>query len=73
MPYNIEKSAHRRGEYVGHAAGLVWQITKSKSSFGSWQARPMAHTCGDNVQLLNTIIYAFRLSDLSDKLSAFNA
>tara|TARA_R110000868_G_scaffold379713_1_gene645645 strand:+ start:627 stop:809 length:183 start_codon:yes stop_codon:yes gene_type:complete len=25
---NIEKSAFRRGEYVGYAAGLVWHIRK---------------------------------------------
>jgi hypothetical protein len=27
-PSNIEKSAFRRGEYVGYAAGLVWHIRK---------------------------------------------
>ena len=25
---NIEKSAFRRGEYVGYAAGFVWHIRK---------------------------------------------
>ena len=25
---NIEKSAFRKGEYVGYAAGLVWRICK---------------------------------------------
>jgi hypothetical protein len=25
---NIEKSAFRRGEYVGYAAGLVWHIRR---------------------------------------------
>jgi hypothetical protein len=34
---NIEKSAFRRGQYVGYAKG-VWTITKSSSSYGCWFA-----------------------------------
>ena len=70
MPYNIEKSGFRRGEYVGYAAGLVWRITKSTSSFGSWQARPL--DCAHDARLNSTILYAFRLNDLSQKLEAFH-
>lgn len=67
MPFNIEKSAFRRGEYVGYAAGVVWRITKSRSSFGTWHAAPM--TRSGNQQLDNTNLFAFRLSDMSDKLA----
>jgi hypothetical protein len=28
MPHNIEKSAFRRGEYVGYGSGHVWRIRK---------------------------------------------
>ncbi len=69
---NIEKSAFNRGEYVGYGGGLVWRIARSNSSFGNWTARPCEHTCGDSQTLRNTIIFAWRLKDLSAKLSAFN-
>ena len=28
MPYNIEKSAFRRGEYVGYGGGALWRISR---------------------------------------------
>ncbi len=60
--HNIEKSAFRRGEYVGYAHG-VWRITKP-SLFGSWCARNVTDPCTPS-------LYARRLKDLSDKLTAF--
>jgi hypothetical protein len=35
---NIDKSAFRKGEYVGYANGKVFHITKSKASSGNWHA-----------------------------------
>lgn len=58
---NIEASAFRKGEYVGYADG-VWLVRKSNSSFGTWSARKR----DDNQAPL---LFAFRLSDLSDKLA----
>jgi len=58
--HNIEKSAFRRGEYVGYAHG-VWRITKSKSPFGTWCA---THT----TEVRRGSVYAFRLKDLSTEL-----
>jgi hypothetical protein len=66
--HNIEKSAFRRGEYVGYADGCVWRITKSMSTFGSWCAL-VSH--GDNAHAhTNRFIFAFRLHDMSQKLAA---
>jgi hypothetical protein len=58
---NIEKSAFRRGEYVGYAKG-VWQIRKTNSTFGNWSAR-------HRDDLNQPVLFAFRLSDLSEKLA----
>lgn len=33
--HNIEKSAFRRGEYVGYASGLVFRVIRVN---GGWQA-----------------------------------
>jgi hypothetical protein len=70
MPYNIEKSGFHRGEYVGYAAGYVFKVTKSTSSFGNWSAR-LARYNPVNPRLSNRIFYGFTLADLSDKLDAF--
>jgi hypothetical protein len=35
---NIEKSAFRKGEYVGYANGKVFKIKKSNSTYGNWFA-----------------------------------
>jgi hypothetical protein len=63
--HNIEKSAFRRGEYVGYAHG-VWIIRKSNSSYGTWSARHR-----DDIK--RPTLFAFRLSDLSAKLDAIKA
>lgn len=68
--YNIEKSAFNRGEYVGYAAGYVFRITRTNSSFGNWSAR-LARYNPVNPQLSNRIFYAFTLESMSDKLDAF--
>lgn len=58
--HNIEKSAFRKGEYVGYAGGLIYQVRKSNSSFGNWVAWVRDEPP----------IYAFRLAELSEKLTA---
>ena len=70
LPHNIEKSAFRRGEYVGYAAGYVFRVERSSSSFGNWQAR-LARFNPVNPRLSNRIFYAFTLSDMGDRLDAF--
>ena len=70
LPYNIEKSAFRRGEYVGYSAGYVFRVERSNSSFGNWQAR-LAQYNPVNPRLSNRIFYAFTLVDLGAKLDAF--
>ena len=58
---NIEKSAFRKGEYVGYANG-VWHIRRSSSAYGQWVA---AHSTDRNAPR----VYSWRLSDLSAKLA----
>lgn len=70
LPHNIEKSAFRQGEYVAYAAGYVFQVQRSTSSFGNWQAR-LARYNPVNPRLSNRIFYGFTLADLSEKLDAF--
>ena len=60
---NIEKSAFRRGEYVGYAKG-VWIITRSNGSDGNWFARHR-----DNPRA--PFFYAMRLEDMSRKLEGY--
>lgn len=62
---NIEKSAFRKGEYVGYGHG-VWIITKSNSSYGTWAAR---HQDDNRAPTL----FAFTLEKLSTKLNAYAA
>lgn len=62
---NIEKSAFKKGEYVGYGHG-VWHITKSNSSYGTWAAR---HRDDNRAPIL----FAFSLKKLSTKLSAYAA
>ena len=57
---NIEKSAFRKGEYVGYGGGKVWHIRKSNSSYGNWFAY--------NRDKHNEQIYAMRLADLQNQL-----
>ena len=58
--HNIEKSAFRKGEYVGYSEGKVYRISKTNSSFGSW----FAH----NQDNWNDQIFAFGLDSMSKKL-----
>lgn len=63
--HNIEKSAFKRGEYVGYGGGKVWRIRKTL--FGGWKWA--AHvTDGDY-----DTVYADRLSDMSTKLDKMPA
>lgn len=58
---NIEKSVFRKGQYVGYGGGFVWRITKSTSSFGVW--------CARNTSKENTMLWAWTLAEMSNKLS----
>jgi hypothetical protein len=59
---NIEKSAFRRGEYVGYAHG-AWRITGRS---GEWRATPNAGTDG------RAPITGATLADLSEQLTQQN-
>ncbi len=59
---NIDKSAFRKGEYVGYSAGKIYRIRRSNSSFGSWFAF--------NRDDFNDQIFAFGLAAMSKKLEA---
>lgn len=59
MYHNIEKSAFRRGEYVGYADG-VWSITKNERSSEKWLAVKRDGPVN--------ILYADTLKELSEKL-----
>jgi hypothetical protein len=59
--HNIEKSAFRKGEYVGYSNGKVYRITKSNSSFGNWHAH--------NQDNWNDQFFAFGLQSMSEKLA----
>jgi len=59
---NIERSAFRKGEYVGYCEGKVYRIRKTNSSFGTWFAYDR-----DNY---NDQIFAFGLESMSIKLQA---
>ena len=60
--HNIEKSAFRRGQYVGYGGGKVWHIRKTNSTYGNWIAWDRDNEANP--------VYAFRLKDMSDKLAA---
>jgi hypothetical protein len=59
---NIEKSAFRKGEYIGYCEGRIYHIRKTNSSFGTWFAHDR-----DNY---NDQIYAFGLESMSKQLQA---
>ena len=63
--HNIEKSAFRRGEYVGYGGGKVWHIRKASTSYGTWAA----HVQND----WNTQLFAFSLAKLSAQLAALKS
>jgi len=58
--HNIEKSAFRKGEYVGYSEGKVYRISKTNSSYGTW----FAH----NRDNYNEQVFAFGLDSMSKKL-----
>ena len=60
--HNIEKSAFRKGEYIGYCEGKIYHISKSNSSYGTW----FAH----NRDNYNDQIFAFGLASMSEKLEA---
>ena len=60
--HNIEKSAFRKGEYIGYCEGRIYHISKSNSSFGTWFAY--------NRDNYNDQIFAFGLASMSEKLEA---
>jgi hypothetical protein len=62
---NIEKSAFRKGEYVGYSNGKVFKIKKSNSTYGNW----FAH----NRDNYNEQVFAFGLDSMSEKLSKVTA
>ena len=59
---NIEKSAFRKGEYVGYCEGKVYHIRKTNSSFGTW----FAYNCEN----YNDQLFAFGLESMSKQLQA---
>jgi hypothetical protein len=62
---NIEKSAFRKGEYIGYSQGKVFHISKTNSSFGTWFAF--------NRDNYNDQVFAFGLASMSEKLSQVTA
>lgn len=59
---NIEKSAFRKGEYVGYCEGKVYHIRKTNSSFGTWFAYDREN--------YNDQLFAFGLESMSKQLQA---
>jgi len=57
---NIDKSAFRKGEYVGYSEGKVYRISKTNSSYGTWFAY--------NRDNYNDQVFAFGLESMSKKL-----
>ncbi len=62
---NIEKSAFKRGEYVGYGHGLVWRVKRTNSSYGNWIAWPQVR---DEAIMSTFPLYGFTLADLSKQL-----
>ena len=60
--HNIERSASRRGEYVGYAVGTVWLITRGGEG---WRAIAREHRCDSQYP---GYMSARTLSDLSVRL-----
>ena len=68
MAPNIEKSAFRRGEYVGYGGRTVWHIRRSNSSSGNWCA--FEDPARSDKKFPNVNLYGFTLKGLSEKLAA---
>jgi hypothetical protein len=58
--HNIEKSAFRKGEYVGYGGGKVWHIRKTNSSHANWFAY--------NRDKYNEQLWAMRLIEMQKQL-----
>lgn len=59
---NIEKNIFNPKNYIGYDSyGYAWRVEKSNSSYGSWCATSTHHP--------NQFLFAFRLADMSSKLS----
>jgi hypothetical protein len=67
LPHNIDKSAFRRGQYVGYSGTLVWRIEKSNSSFGRWFAR----NDSSDLRTAATFLYGWTLDEIANKLASF--
>lgn len=63
---NIEKSAFRKGEYVGYGGGRVWRIKRVGSYLKGhvWRAEPTTGRYRDDM------IVARRLDEMSTALAA---
>jgi len=59
---NIEKSAFRKGEYVGYCEGRIYHIKRSKNTFWTWAA----YDCENS----SDQIVSFNLAEMSKKLTA---
>lgn len=65
---NIDKSAFRKGEYVGYATG-VWLITKTRTFYG--KTKPASWVAKNRDEPRIAHIYADSLADLSHKLELY--
>jgi hypothetical protein len=66
---NIDKSAFRRGEYIGYANG-TYRITRSTSSYGKWHAQPIP--LYDAAGNQRPAFYGFTLSQINANLVNLN-
>jgi len=67
---NIDKSAFRKGEYVGYGAGRVWRVYKSrKTGVVRWIAAPCKHGSPERDQTKNEVS-DWTLGAVSAKLAA---
>jgi hypothetical protein len=65
MYHNIDKSALRRGEYVGHASGS-WRIKRNGKSWQATANNAILH--GDEP----IVVFGTTLRDISEALEAVN-
>ena len=64
--HNIEKSGFRKGEYVGYAGGVVWEIKRDSCNF--WKAQPQAVGNRYSAEIMAARLYSETLWELSTKL-----
>lgn len=63
--HNIEKSAFRKGQYVGYSGCNTWRINKTNSSFGNW--------CATTENSRMPHMFSFTLREMSSKLETVEA